>query len=147
MLVIFPFSIIIILESPCLSMLVGKVWFTLIPKRFWIFWCIYIAKITKLLISIRLYHQISLFLIFSNIILKFSSIWFVFKFRALHNDFTKILLNMRFMMSIPCRTLVFPGAWASKKFPNSFSKFSECFGNFSSLFSGSIRKCISLKFL
>ena len=83
-----------------MSMLIRKVGLTLIPKKFWISWCLFIIEITKFWIFINLNYQISLCLIFSNIILKFSSICFVFKFRALHKGSTKILVNIEFMITV-----------------------------------------------
>ena len=95
LLIISPFSIRIILES--LACWKSKA--SLIPKRFWIFRCLCIIEKTKFWISIKRNYQISLFLIFSNSISKFSSICFVFKFRALRNGFTKIPINMGFMIT------------------------------------------------
>ena len=43
-----------------MSMLVGKVGLTLIPKRFWIFWYLYFTKITKFWISILFAHPVDI---------------------------------------------------------------------------------------
>ena len=104
-----------------MSMLVGKVGLTLIPKRFWIIWCHYIIRITKFWISLKLNYQSLLFLIFSNVILKLSSTCFAMKFIALYNDFTKFLSTWG--LRLPRTTLGFLGAWTSKTVQMSFQNF------------------------
>ena len=118
--VIFSFSKRIMLESPW-TCLLEKYGLTHSRKALNFLMSIYYQR-TKFWISIKLNNQISLFLIFSNTILKFSSICFVFNFRVLDNGFTNGFLST-WGLWLPCRTLVFLTAWASKTFTSVFWKF------------------------